>query len=668
LRTGLGLLLAGAVLHAPLHAQRDTIPRARRDSIARRDSLRRDSLARATRGDTIKKKRDTTLTVRVPRAADSLLADTLAKRDSLHPPKPDTIKAATAHSELPPDVGLGRKLYFPRDSLFATGAVTVADLLARVPGLTIFSAGWIAAPAAAAYMGDFQRVRVFYDGFEFRPLDPRTHGVLDLTTINLWSADDVLVEVMADEVRVYIRSWRVRGTTPVTRTDVSTGDQQTNLYRGFFGKRYNGGEALQFAAQQYGTTPPSLFGTSSDQLALIGRIGWANPALSIDAYAMRTGRHTGIITSDVLFDRPLVDTIPAHDWQRTDAYFRIAHGDPDTSTVWLQTLAVGSNFRYTGIRTFVGTPATHTDSLRAFASLDTNVFRAQYIASLGFVFGPLRLSGSERVWGRNGVGGTMLSSPSGRASLTLGRLAISGFAEARGIDSVARGDVTASFVPLSFIGVQGSVGRLADYRPDYLFAANYMRGEAGLRIFGLWLLGGILRRDSVPLTPPALFNTRFSPVRDTTVILPLHEPPVTGYTAAIRGRIWRFIQTDVSAVQWNDTTGFFRPRYQTRSELFVRTNLRERFPTNDFGLMFSLIHEYRSGTRFFLRNPTSSTAGDTLAVPGYRTIGLLLEIRILSATLSWQFRNMLGERYSTVPFFLMPRQTNFYGVRWEFFN
>jgi hypothetical protein len=99
--------------------------------------------------------------------------------------------------------------------------------------------------------------------------------------------------------------------------------------------------------------------------------------------------------------------------------------------------------------------------------------------------------------------------------------------------------------------------------------------------------------------------------------------------------------------------------------LFVRTNLRERFPTNDFGLMFSVIHEYRSGVRF----PVQGTNGiNAVTVPGYRTISTLLEIRVLTATVSWQFRNLLGERYAQVPFFIMPRQTNFYGVRWEFLN
>jgi len=184
-----------------------------------------------------------------------------------------------------------------------------------------------------------------------------------------------------------------------------------------------------------------------------------------------------------------------------------------------------------------------------------------------------------------------------------------------------------------------------------------------LRVHNLWLLGGMLRRDSIHLTPAAQFDTVFIGPR---------EPSATALTAAIRGQLWRVIQTDVSAIRWNDTLGFYRPHYQTRSELFIRTNLHERFPTNDFGLMFSVVHEYRSGVRFPIRGAPvqGSTAQtiDVVSVPGYRTISTLLEIRILTATVSWQFRNLLGERYAQVPFFIMPRQTNFYGVRWEFFN
>jgi hypothetical protein len=35
---------------------------------------------------------------------------------------------------------------------------------------------------------------------------------------------------------------------------------------------------------------------------------------------------------------------------------------------------------------------------------------------------------------------------------------------------------------------------------------------------------------------------------------------------------------------------------------------------------------------------------------------------------SWQIRNVLGTRNYEWPNYLAPRTTNFYGVRWEFWN
>src|SRR5207245_2464292 len=111
------------------------------------------------------------------------------------------------------------------------------------------------------YLGDVRRIRVFYDGIAVDPLDPRSPDVLDLTQFPLWSLEDLSIEQSAGEIRVYARSWRVVSTITSTRTDVSTGDQATNLYRGFYGKRLDHGQVVQFAAQQYGTTPPSITGT-----------------------------------------------------------------------------------------------------------------------------------------------------------------------------------------------------------------------------------------------------------------------------------------------------------------------------------------------------------------------------------------------------------------------
>src|SRR5512138_1134863 len=86
---GLGLI-AGAVLHGPLAAQVK---------------------------DTIQKKRDTTITIPVPPHADSLLRDSLARRDSLKRAAliADSVKAPIAHSELPTELSIGRRLHWNRD-------------------------------------------------------------------------------------------------------------------------------------------------------------------------------------------------------------------------------------------------------------------------------------------------------------------------------------------------------------------------------------------------------------------------------------------------------------------------------------------------------------------------------------------------------------------------
>lgn len=53
---------------------------------------------------------------------------------------------------------------------------------------------------------------------------------------------------------------------------------------------------------------------------------------------------------------------------------------------------------------------------------------------------------------------------------------------------------------------------------------------------------------------------------------------------------------------------------------------------------------------------------------GYRTVSTLIQVRILTAEVFWNFRNLLGERYQQIPGYPLPRLTNIYGVRWEFWN
>ena len=190
-----------------------------------------------------------------------------------------------------------------------------------------------------------------------------------------------------------------------------------------------------------------------------------------------------------------------------------------------------------------------------------------------------------------------------------------------------------------------------------LAARTNSRMEAGVRVRDLWLSVGMLRRGPTTLLAPAEFTVRYA--RAAAI---RSEGEATGRTIGARGRLWRAINADAWAVAWKDSTGFYRPRYQTRSELYIQTNLLDKFPNGNFGLLASLAHEYRSSSRF-------PVAADTARIaPGYRTLTFKLELRVQTAVVTYQFRNLLQEKYAQVPGYNLPRQTQFYGVRWDFWN
>ena len=553
---------------------------------------------------------------------------------------------------MPVPLEIGQQLVFDRPALFASGAVTLQDLLDRIPEVTGLRSGWIAAPMTAAFMGDMRRIRVFFDGVEFDDLDPRTGGVLDLTEVSLWPLEELRIERGATEIRVYTRTWRVDRTTPYTRTDISTGDQQTNLYRGFFGKRWNAGEGVQVGAQQYGTTPSQRFSPSSDGLALLGRAGWARGRWSFDGFALRTNRNRGAILPQQIRGVDLLDTVPKLQSSRTDAYLRVGYGDPEAGP-WLQATAAALSYTINNNNSAAVTTDTIADSTR---------FQAQYLVGGGFSLGPLRLSGTERL---RVADNAQIWTPSGRVEFQTGPLAVNAFAEGPGKDSIGRVEVAARLTPLSFISIVGTAGRSTERfgagqttPTDSSTAANFLRAEAAIRVFGLWVGGGVVRRDSLLLVPPRVFGSQYVAVE---------SPSATGFIAKIDGRIYHALRANIVGIRWNDSAAFYQPRYQTRSEIYVATNWLSRFPSGNFGILASLVHTYRSKT-YFPISTSSAGATTTTSVPDSRIYDFHLEIRIVSAIFSYQFRNIRGDPYQLVPGYLMPRLNQFYGVRWEFWN
>ena len=627
--------MVGALLHGEAGAQvRDT-------SRTRRDTLRGRADTIPARRDTVVR-RDTTRAVVVPvppREDSLLLRDSVARRDTIRRPPRDTIKAPIASAEAPVLADPAGSFVWDRRDMFSTGALTVGDLLERVPGATTIRSGWIAQPMFASFLGDPARVRVFLDGLELIELDPRTSRIWDLSQIPLWALDDIRIERGAGEVRIHMRSWRVDRTTPFTRTDVYTGDQSTNLYRGLFGRRYEHGEILQLAAQQHGTDPGRNI-ESSDQLGMLARVGVAREQWSIDGFILRGDRNRGLTLTDTR-----TDTIPRTESTRSDAYLRAGWGRSDRGP-WAQAIAHAARYVFGG-EGISGTPST---------SADTSRFESQYVLAGGYALGPLRASITQRF--RAGLQ-RRIATPSARVGFESTLLTVSAFAEGRGVDSTRRLEVMAVVRPASFVYAAGAVAvEQPRPLPDSLVPnetpdpPGFARVEAGVRLRDVWLSAGFMRRDPVVLDAPRLYRSA-----TVTGI----DDARQGWLAAIRGRVWKALYVDAQGIQWADSGGFYRPKYQTRSELYVSTQMLDRFPTGNFHLLASAAHEYRSSALW-------PDAAGIIRLPGYRTISTLLQVRILQAELFWNFRNILGERYRQIPGYPATRQSNIYGVRWEFWN
>lgn len=590
-RGGLGLV-AGAVLQGGLAAQQPA--------------------------DTLAVPRDT-----VTQVVDTIrtAGDTVVRRD--------TVKAPLARAELPRPAEVSGRYHWTRAELFVAGGLTLLELLERVPGATGYRSGWISAPAHVTWLGGAGRLRVFYDGVEIFGFDDASGDLLDLGDIQLWTLEEVFVERGASELRVYLRSWRVERTTTSSRTDIMTGDQDTNLYRGFIGRRFAHGEAAQGGFQQYGTT--ELPNGGGDELALVGRLGWAARGISVDAFGIRARRQRNARTSETGYVIPRRNTI------RRDTYARLGWGDPDRGG-WAQVMLAAQ--AYTRERIEGG-------DRPALDSVELDRTRNQLVAATGWRTSALSASLTSRTL--SGEGG--YTSIGGRLAADHRLGAISGYVEYRTGDSTSFAEVAARFTPLSFL----SLGGVAEARrpgadgADTRYAA---RAEAAIRVRDLWFTGGLATIDSVRVLPPIVFDS---------TLIGINAGASTALFGMVRGRFWRAIYVDVFAWRWEEQA-FYRPQLQSRTEVYLRTRWLRKFPSGSFGILLSARHDYRDGVSF-------PTAAGPLVSRSSHEFTSLLEIRIVDAILFWRQRYGIGQQLNElVPGYPFPRQTTLYGVRWDFWN
>jgi len=571
------------------------------------------------------------------------------------PPASDTATAVRADTIQPPfgrafgprTADIGPQYEWNREEMFASGALTVADLLERVPGITGFRSGWLASPKFVAMNGDLGRTRIFYDGVEIDNLDPRSAPLLDLTTIEIWTLENVRIERGANELRVHLESWTTEHTDSFTRTDVFTGDENTNLYRGFFGKRYRSGVGIQAGAQQFSTRAARL-GGGGDALSLMGRFGIARRLWSLDAYGVR---RSGSRTEQTTFSVTDGLSIPEYDGNHDLAYVRGVLGNASDGP-WAQLIA--SYLRFADRSKHI-TEAEVLSRRLVADTTDTTTSQYQYLAAAGFARGPLRVSVENRI---RSIEDEQYNTPAGRFEIANRIGIVSVFAESNEYIKATRAEVIGRLNPVSFLSIAGAYTTSSPHDPDTLRPQLLIqpkwtaaRIEAGIRLFNPWIIGGLITRDTAILAGPMMFDTAYAPVSTGRR---------QGFYAGVRGKLFRDLNVDVVATRW-DSAGFYQPREQARAELNLTTRWLSRFPSGNFGLKTAFVYDYRGDVSF-------PTAVGNRTAPSSGIMSGLLEIRILQGVLSYQVRNIASRNYQIIPDFYMPRTINIYGIRWDFWN
>lgn len=592
-------------------------------------------------------------------AAQSTSGDTLSKQSA--PPKPqraDSIQARFGRDDVMPTLDIGQSYSFDRDALFRSGALTLGDLLERVPGFTTFRAGWLRSPEVTAYAGDFSRVRVFFDGIEMDDLNGRDGAAPDYENVPIWALEKLSLVRTAMGLRVDMRSWEYNVTRPYTRVDVLTGDLNTNLYRAFYGKRYYNGAGLQIIAQQYGVTD-TRNGGGGQQFGIFARYGVARGIWSFDATALRMNG-TRTITTPYGGG----EAVPNYRSANTIGYVRAAVGHEGHGP-FLQLVASSEILKETSSHFNASMAAQYgfpPDTVDSLASV------AQYVATAGLDAGASRVRLIERYRRRLGRG---YNSPSATYDLTTNFLSLSGIAERDEYAGLNRLEAGARLLPLPFFAVSGYVGQRTSFgtpAPEHVVQPSSRSAtvEGGVRLFagGPWATVGVITRDTAVLVPPVVFDSAF---------ITQAVGRQSGTTLGVRGELTHGFSIDATGTRWGSVNPY-TPQTEAHAEVRFSTQWLARFPTGNFSFLLAPALDYRSTVAF----PTNG--GDRFAGAYVNPVGgvysksaasvysVLVEIRILRAVISYQRRNVSSLIYDQVPGLLMPRPLNVYGVRWYFFD
>lgn len=556
-------------------------------------------------------------------------------------PQPGTVAAESVTVErvplAPQDVPIGplppgSRYIYTRDSLFWTDAITLADLLGRIPGVYVARGGFLKQPEYVLYGGrGAASLEVYWDGFRLFPVGPDS-AYFDPAQITLTFLRRVDVEVRPGGLRVFLVTERHESVSERSVVRVTSGAFGTAQYAGVFQKRWTNGVGLTLAGDFTSSEGGPELDRGDQTLDLWAKLEWlAAPGIGVAYQMRRQSLERDAITSD------LGATTPLRDGDRAESWFSLFAGTPDTPWGLRGELGVGS--------------AAWNDSLLG----DQRIHQAYARLRWARPFLTVQVEGrvadrriTEAVEARFDlmpIRGVVLSTYGGlrayesRPTARFGGAALGLYAG-----------------PLSLVGEVATDERVA--APAFAMDSAQRLDDAAARVgLDLPFVQGrvsLVRRDAFRSPPPLDYPdiVAFDTSRAATYVVaeaalqPIKAITVHGTYAHPRAR-----------------SPDLQPPKHGRAILTMRSKFWRTFPSGAFDF------ELGYGIEYWSRGTAGVDAtGSPIALPGATFHEIFLQIQLVDFRIWWNLRNARNTQAQYVPGFTYPRNAQTFGVKWVFSN
>lgn len=533
--------------------------------------------------------------------------------------------------------------FWDREAFQLEAAITLADLLELLPGVTTFQSGLYLQPeAAAAVGGTAHRVEVWLDGYV---LDPLLESSFDLSKLELANIESLRIERRMGRLRIHIETLAPKDTRAYSLVEAGVSQPDANLFRGVFltPKLFFG--PLGLAIDRI-DTDGSRGSEPADQFA-----GWAKWAFIRKNFGVQAQ-----------FRRMSTDRDPQVPWaakyQRDD--FIISARANLAKGLVAEVFGGRSNLEVDTVSTVAdndSVPRVSEDNMQFGA-------RASFNSTAFWADASMRLRDSEQLPSAqlDGSAGVRFGVLSGAAEITQSSWRDAG--SALELTLRAQAGPFAGFrvfgeATTSDRGVPYTSG-FADTTDVVLTSYEGYRLGAELQWRGLTAGAALLKMKADSVRPFGLpFDRQFNRF--------YHGGDATGIEVGGRAPI-PFIKglfATGSLTYWSEgNIWIYVPvrSYRAGAELHTMP-LR----SGNLEVLGRLEFVYR-GLMLAPNEPTAETESDLRQLPGVNTLDGYLQIRIMDVRAFMRWEDLTGQDAFNLPDRPIQGPRLIYGVKWQFFN